>query len=97
MLTIGSKAQVYHGTAKKTSGGLTKKDLMKTKRGRIVSKRKHQIGLKRIKTLRRQGFVARKGTFKLFRKGKRGGGGIEGAPLNGNGNGGNEGSGPGSV
>ena len=27
--TVGSKAQVYHGTAKHTSGGLTKKDLVK--------------------------------------------------------------------
>ena len=73
MLTVGSKAQVYHGTAKKTPGGLTKKDLMKTKRGRIVSRRKHAIGQKRIRTLRRLGYVAKKGTFKLFKKGKRGG------------------------
>ena len=72
MLTVGSKAQVYHGTAKKTVGGLHKSDLMKTKRGRIVSRRKHAIGQKRIKTLRRLGFVAKKGTFKLFKK-KRGG------------------------
>lgn len=71
MLTVGSKAQVWHGTAKKTPGGLTKKDLMKTKKGRIVSKRKHAIGQKRIKTLRRMGFVAKKGTFKLFKKGTR--------------------------
>jgi hypothetical protein len=73
MLTVGSKAQVYHGTAKKTPGGLTKKNLMKTKRGRIVSRRKHAIGQRRIKTLRRLGYVAKKGTFKLFKKGKRGG------------------------
>jgi hypothetical protein len=73
MLTIGSKAQVFHGTAKKTPGGLLKKDLMKTRRGRIVSKRKHAIGQKRIKTLRRLGFVAKKGTFKLFKRGKKGG------------------------
>jgi hypothetical protein len=80
-LTVGSKAQVYHGTAKHTSGGLTKKDLMKTRKGRIVSKRKHAIGLKRIKTLRRKGYVAKKGTFKLFRKAKRGGGAFP--PLDG--------------
>jgi hypothetical protein len=64
---LGSKAQVWHGTARHTSGGLTKKDLMKTKRGRIVSKKKHSIGLRRIKTLRKLGFKAKKGTFKLFR------------------------------
>ena len=32
--TVGTRAQVWHGTAKKTSGGLTKKDLM-MKNGRI--------------------------------------------------------------
>lgn len=65
--TSGSKAQVWHGSAKHTSGGLTRKDLMKTKRGRIVSKKKHAIGLRRIKSLRKLGFKAKKGTFKLFK------------------------------
>jgi hypothetical protein len=72
-VTIGSKAQVFHGTAKHTSGGLIKKDLMKTKAGRIVSRKKHTAGLKAIKKLRKMGFVAKKGTFKLFKKGMRGG------------------------
>jgi len=45
-LTIGSRAQVWHGTAKKTSGGLTKKDLVMNKRGRIVSKRKAKTAKK---------------------------------------------------
>lgn len=66
--TSGSKAQVWHGTAKHTPGGLTRKDLMKTKKGRIVSRKKHSIGLRRIKTLRKLGFKAKKGTFKLFKK-----------------------------
>jgi hypothetical protein len=65
--SVGSKAQVWHGTAAHTSGGLTRKDLMKTKKGRIVSKKKHSIGMRRIKTLRKLGFKAKKGTFKLFR------------------------------
>lgn len=43
---VGSKAQVWHGTAKHTSGGLYKKDLLKNKRGRIVSKRKVAAGRK---------------------------------------------------
>ena len=85
MITVGSKAQVWHNTAKKTVGGLTKKDLMKTKRGRIVSRRKHALGQKRIKTLRRLGFIAKKGQFKLFgkgtRKAKRGGGLLSGSDL----------------
>jgi len=74
MLTKGSKSQVYHGTAKHTSGGLYKKDLMKTKNGRIVSKKKHAAGKKAIKNLRKLGYIAKKGTFKLFtKKSKRGG------------------------
>lgn len=39
--TVGSRAQVYNGTAHHTSGGLTKKDLKKNpKTGEIVSKAK---------------------------------------------------------
>ena len=38
-MTIGSRAQVYHGTATETAGGLRKKDL-KMKDGEIVSKTK---------------------------------------------------------
>lgn len=65
-ITVGSKSQVFHGTAKHTSGGLTKKDLMKTRKGRIVSKRKHAAGKKAIKRLYAKGFKPKKGTFKLF-------------------------------
>jgi hypothetical protein len=67
-ITVGSKSQVYHGTAKHTSGGLTKKDLMKNKKGRIVSRRKHAAGLKAIKKLFAKGYKPKKGTFKLMRK-----------------------------
>jgi len=74
MPATGSKSQVFHGTAKHTSGGLHKKDLMKTKNGRIVSRRKHAAGKKAIKNLRKLGYIAKKGTFKLFtKKSKRGG------------------------
>jgi hypothetical protein len=65
-MTIGSKAQVYHGTAKHTSGGLVKSDLMMTKRGRIVSRRKHAAGKKALSRLVKAGYKAKKGTFKLF-------------------------------
>ena len=64
---VGSKAQVFHGTAKHTSGGLVKKDLMKH-HGRIISRKKHAAGKKAIKHLRALGFIAKKGTFKLMRK-----------------------------
>jgi hypothetical protein len=69
--TFGSKAQVWHGTAKKTSGGLTKGDLMKNKHGRIVSRRKHSMGKKSIKHLRKLGYIAKKGKFTLFHKGHK--------------------------
>ena len=45
--TTGSKAEVFSGTAKKTSGGLMKKDLARVKkRGeyRIVSKKQQALG-----------------------------------------------------
>ncbi len=65
---VGTKAQVFHGTALKTAGGLTRKELMKTKSGRIVSKKKHAAGLKALKRLRALGFTAKKGRFSLFSK-----------------------------
>jgi hypothetical protein len=68
-MTVGSKAQVFHGTADKTAGGLTKSDLMMTKRGRIVSRAQHAAGLKAIARLRASGkmakpFTAKKGKSK---------------------------------
>lgn len=86
MKANGSKAEVWHGSAKHTSGGLTKKDLMKTKKGRIVSKKKHAAGKRAIKTLRKLGYIAKRGHFQIFRKGKtvkRGGSAASGgsAPL----------------
>lgn len=86
--TIGSRAQVWHGTAKKTSGGLTKHSLMRNKHGRIVSRRKHARGKKSIKVLKRLGYIAKKGHFTLFKKHHRGsrsrrmrGGMAYGGPL----------------
>ena len=38
---FGSRAKVMHGVAEKTSGGLTKDDLMYNGKGRIVSKKRH--------------------------------------------------------
>ena len=88
MQTIGTRAQVWHGTAKKTSGSLTKSHLMKNKHGRIVSKRKHAMGKKSIKHLKQMGYIAKKGKFTLFRKGHKKGkhsrkmrGGMNGGPL----------------
>jgi hypothetical protein len=68
MRAVGTKAMVWHGHANHTSGGLHKKDLMKTKKGRIVSRKKHALGKKAIRRLTKAGYKAKKGTFKLFRK-----------------------------
>ena len=70
---IGSRAEVWHGTAKKTSGGLLKKDLKMNKRGRIVSK-KMSNRAKKDKRLEKAGYKTKKGKFTLFKsKNKRGG------------------------
>jgi hypothetical protein len=70
--TEGSKAQVWHGTAKRTSGGLTKAALMKNKNGHIVSRKQHKRGKQAIKHLFKMGFKPKKGTFKAFHKGRKG-------------------------
>ncbi len=68
MPAVGTKAQVFHGTAKHTSGGLTRKDLVQNKHGRIVSRKKMALGKKALKHLVKAGYKAKKGTFKLFKK-----------------------------
>ena len=59
---VGSRAQVWHETAYKTSGGLTRFDLVMNKNGRIVSEKKHKSA-KREKRLLKHGYTARKGKF----------------------------------
>jgi len=76
---IGSRAQVWHGTAYKTSGGLTKTHLMQNKSGRIVSKAKHGTA-KRENRLVKAGYGTKKGSFgyvKLSGKTKKRGGGSK--------------------
>jgi hypothetical protein len=93
--TFGSRAEVWHGTAKKTSGGLTKKHLMMNKHGRIVSRKKH-FSAKKEKRLVKAGYITRKGHFGFIKKDsikrskrsskkKRGGGmgSLHPAPYNG--------------
>jgi hypothetical protein len=73
MRAVGTKAMVYHGTAKHTAGGLTRKDLMKNKRGRIVSRKQAKAGKKAFTRLAKAGFKPTKGKFRLFTKKARGG------------------------
>lgn len=69
MLT-GSRAQVYHGTAYKTSGNLKKSDLIQNKHGRIVSSSKHKLSKQKGKNnLFNKGYTARKGKFGAVRNG----------------------------
>ena len=68
-LNTGSRAQVYHETAYKTTGGLRKKDLMKNKHGRIVSAKKHATA-KREKRLVKHGYTAKKGKFGAVKLGR---------------------------
>lgn len=67
MLSFGSRAQVWHNNAKKTKGGLTKKDLKKNKQGRIVS-RKLSSKANRENRLKKAGYYTTKGKFGSFKK-----------------------------
>lgn len=64
---FGSRIQVWNKTAYKTSGELTRKNLMMNKWGRIVSSKKH-LTAKKEKRLEKYGFFAKKGKFGYVRK-----------------------------
>ena len=66
-VAVGSRAQVMHGTAQHTSGGLTKGDLKYNKYGRIVS-RKKSTKAKKDKRLEKAGYKTRKGKFGVVKK-----------------------------
>ena len=66
-MQVGSRAQVMHGTAHHTSGGLTKGDLKYNKWGRIVS-RKKSMKAKKENRLVKLGFKTRKGKFGAIKK-----------------------------
>ena len=68
-MLIGTRAQVWHGTAYKTTGGLTKSDLMQNKAGRIVSRAKHNTA-KKEKRLVKAGYLTKKGHFGFIKDGK---------------------------
>lgn len=85
MKTEGSRAEVMHGTAKRTSGGLTKGDLKYNKWGSIVSRKKSSLARSQ-KHLEKAGWTAKKGKFgavcikkkcKTAKKGRTGRRGIK--------------------
>jgi len=68
---VGSRRQVFNGTAFKTSGGLKKDDLVQNKKTRaIVSKKKH-VTAKRENRLVKAGYGTKKGHFGWVRVGKK--------------------------
>ena len=69
---IGSRAEVMHGTAYKTSGGLKKKELKYNKHGKIVSRAKSAKGKTLLKRLTDKGYHTRKGKFGYVKKSAKG-------------------------
>ena len=62
----GSRAEVFHGNARHTSGVLTRNDLKMNKRGEIVSIKASNRATKE-KRLEKAGYKTKKGEFKLFK------------------------------
>jgi len=69
----GSRAQVWHGTALQTTGGLVKKDLFMTKDGRLVSAAKRKLALKKSNPLGKYLKIAKKTKGGEFVKMPKGG------------------------
>jgi DVNP family len=53
------KRLVYKGTLKDTRSGLQKSDLMVSKSGKIVSKKKHAAGVKAMHAMKTSGLAAK--------------------------------------
>ena len=68
-MLIGSRAQVAHGTAYKTTGGLTSKDIKKNKHGRYVSVALSSRA-KKDNRLVKAGYKTKKGQFGAVKDGK---------------------------
>ena len=62
MIRVGSRAQVMHGNAKMTGGGLRKKDLTYNNSGKIVSKKMSKIAKNEMR-LQKAGYITTKGVF----------------------------------
>ena len=51
MSGVGTREEVWAGTKERTRGGLTKDDLIKNKRGKIVSKKRSEMARKNVERL----------------------------------------------
>ena len=67
-MTVGSRVQVWHGTATRTSGGLTKAQLFQDKYGNLKSRKASSLA-KRKQNLRKHGWGVQKGRFGAVRLG----------------------------
>lgn len=65
-MVVGSRAQVFHGTADRTAGGLTKKDLFLGQDGQIKSKAASEAALARMEE------EGKKAMVKVFKPAKKG-------------------------
>lgn len=73
MKQVGTRREVFNGKAKETSGHLQKKDLIKNKYHRIVSRKKY-FSSRKDNRLEKHGFFAKKNIFGvdlIVKKGKR--------------------------
>jgi len=82
-MTVGTRAQVWHGTADRTAGGLTKTDLF-MKNGRIRSKRASRSA-KKNQNLKKAGWTFKKGEFGAIRLEDKGGAKKKATPRRGKG------------
>ena len=55
---VKDKVAVWSGEKKKTASGLTKKDLMKNKDGKVVSKKQYKRGKALHKMMKKEGKLA---------------------------------------
>lgn len=63
MKSCGSKDEVWHGHAYKTKGGLTKANLIKNKKGKVVSLKKHLHGAGLVSRLKQWHRKSSKGSL----------------------------------
>lgn len=65
MKNIGTRAEVFHGSASKTKGGLTKDDLRQNQNGYIVSKKQSDRMKGAANPLRQKGLLQKKNSGKF--------------------------------
>lgn len=70
MKNIGSRAEVFHGNAKKTKGNLKKEDLMLNKYGNIVSKKQSKRMMGKNNPLRKLGYLQNSNSGEFGPRGK---------------------------